>query len=149
MVVGHTCDLVGGQVPNYAFVTGYFQASWTLKADIIAAFVCRVINKICELGPRASCTPQIDDETYLKIQGMEEYAEMPRDALGNLIRKEGQNGPGYALRMRHLQPKRGTDYPWTALMDPARDRETMMNVDLNDGHLRFSTASQSRRQASL
>jgi hypothetical protein len=136
-------------VPNYAFVTGYFQASWTLKADIIAAFVCRVINRISELGPHASCVPHIDDETYIQIQGMEEYTEMPRDAIGNLIRKQGQNGPGYALRMRHLQPKRGTDYPWTALMDPARDRETMMKVDLNDGYLCFRSDSQSHRQASL
>ena len=138
-------------MPNYAFVTGYFQASWTLKADIIAAFICRVINRISELGPRASCTPQIDDETYLKIQAMEEYAEMPRDAVGNLIRKPGQNGPGYALRMRHLQPKRGTKHPWVPLMDPARDRETMMNLDLDEGHLRFRASPQSRhrQQASL
>ena len=132
----------GLQVPNFAFVTGYFQASWTLKADIIAAFVCRVINRIIEMGHRATCTPRIDEETYAQIQNMEEYAEMPRDALGNLIRTQGQNGPGYALRMRHLQPKRGTDHPWLALMDPMRDRETMMNLDLDEGHLEFRTGPQ-------
>jgi monooxygenase len=134
-------DCMLTDVPNYAFVTGYFQASWTLKADIIAAYVCRVINRITELGPLASCTPRIDPAAHEAIKALPDYAEMPRDALGNLIRKPGVNGPGYALRMRHLQPKRGMDHPWLPLMDPMRDRETLMNADLDDGHLDFTGGS--------
>ena len=38
-------------VPNFAFVTGYFQASWTLKADLIAEYVCRIVNKLHTSGP--------------------------------------------------------------------------------------------------
>ena len=135
-------DCMLTDVPNFAYVTGYFQASWTLKADIIAAYVCRVIGKVVGMGPRASCTPRVDEETHAKIQAMPEYSELPRDELGNLIRTEGMNGPGYALRMRHLQPKRGWEHPWLPLMDPLRDRETMMNLSLDDGYLDFSAPPQ-------
>ena len=31
-------------MPNMAFTIGYTNASWTLKADLVSEFVCRVIN---------------------------------------------------------------------------------------------------------
>ena len=31
-------------VPNLAYVFGYFRASWTLRADLIADFVCRLLD---------------------------------------------------------------------------------------------------------
>ena len=31
-------------VPNMVWVFGYFRASWTLRADLVADFVCRLIN---------------------------------------------------------------------------------------------------------
>src|SRR3954447_18730791 len=31
-------------VPNMAWVFGYFRASWTLRADLVADFVCRRLN---------------------------------------------------------------------------------------------------------
>ena len=31
-------------VPNMAFTIGYTNASWTLKADLVSEFVCRVLN---------------------------------------------------------------------------------------------------------
>ncbi len=33
-----------GDVPNFIFFVGYTMASWTLKADLVASFACRVIN---------------------------------------------------------------------------------------------------------
>ena len=30
-------------IPNMAWVFGYFRASWTLRADLIADFVCRLL----------------------------------------------------------------------------------------------------------
>jgi monooxygenase len=31
-------------VPNFAFTIGYTSASWTLKADMTSAYICRLIN---------------------------------------------------------------------------------------------------------
>ena len=31
-------------VPNMAWVFGYFRASWTLRADLVADFVCRLLD---------------------------------------------------------------------------------------------------------
>ncbi|PRC57365.1 FAD-containing monooxygenase EthA, partial [Mycobacterium sp. ITM-2017-0098] len=31
-------------MPNMAFTIGYTNASWTLKADLVSEFFCRVIN---------------------------------------------------------------------------------------------------------
>jgi cation diffusion facilitator CzcD-associated flavoprotein CzcO len=31
-------------VPNMAWVFGYFRAAWTLRADLVADFVCRLLN---------------------------------------------------------------------------------------------------------
>src|SRR3546814_9701531 len=46
-------------VPNFAVVFGYLNASWTLRADIVAEYVCRVLNHMQDKGAeeigRASC----------------------------------------------------------------------------------------------
>ena len=33
-------------LPNMAFTVGYTNSSWTLKADLTASYVCRVLNKM-------------------------------------------------------------------------------------------------------
>src|SRR5207248_8749002 len=37
-------------VPNMAWVFGYFRPSWTLRADIVADFVFRLLNHMKEIG---------------------------------------------------------------------------------------------------
>ena len=37
-------------VPNMAWIFGYFRASWTLRADLVGDFVCRLLNHMKELG---------------------------------------------------------------------------------------------------
>ena len=39
-------------VPNMVWVFGYFRASWTLRADLIGDFVCRLLNHMDEKGAR-------------------------------------------------------------------------------------------------
>jgi hypothetical protein len=48
-------------VPNMAWVFGYFRASWTLRADLVAAFVCRVINHMKGKGA-SRVTPELRPE---------------------------------------------------------------------------------------
>ena len=39
-------------VPNMAWVFGYFRASWTLRVDLVADFVCRLLNHMKATGAR-------------------------------------------------------------------------------------------------
>ena len=39
-------------VPNMAWVFGYFRASWTLRVDLVADFVCRLLNHMQATGAR-------------------------------------------------------------------------------------------------
>jgi monooxygenase len=49
-------------VPNFASVFGYINASWTLKADLICNYVCRLLNFMDSKGVR-QVTPRPADET--------------------------------------------------------------------------------------
>ena len=42
-------------VPNFAFTIGYTNASWTLKADLVAEYVVRLLSRMRRTGTRASC----------------------------------------------------------------------------------------------
>ena len=53
-------------IPNLASVFGYTNASWTLKADIICGYVCRLLNHMHKHG-YSQCTPRNADPT-LELQ---------------------------------------------------------------------------------
>ncbi|PND64673.1 cyclohexanone monooxygenase, partial [Escherichia coli] len=48
-------------IPNLAFTFGYTNASWTLKADLVAMYLCRVLNTMKKRGMRQA-TPRIGAE---------------------------------------------------------------------------------------
>ena len=50
-------------VPNLAFTIGYTNASWTLKADLVAEYVCRLLRHMDRHGYR-QCVPVDDDPTH-------------------------------------------------------------------------------------
>ena len=47
-------------VPNFAFTLGYTNASWTLKADLVAEYVCRLLTHMDANG-YAECVPRVTD----------------------------------------------------------------------------------------
>lgn len=49
-------------VPNLAFTFGYTNASWTLKADLVARYVCRILNAMRRKQVRQA-TPRIGNES--------------------------------------------------------------------------------------
>src|ERR1700730_10146666 len=89
-------------VPNMAWVFGYFRASWTLRADLVADFVCRLLNHMKEKGARR-VTPVLRPEDK----------DMP---LLPWIDPENFN-PGYLMRGMHLLPKRGDKHEWQHTQD--------------------------------
>jgi cation diffusion facilitator CzcD-associated flavoprotein CzcO len=89
-------------VPNMAWVFGYFRASWTLRADLIGDFVCRLLNHMKAKGV-TSVTPQLrEEERDMKL--------MP------WVDPENFN-PGYLMRSLHLLPKQGDHAPWQHTQD--------------------------------
>ena len=77
-------------VPNFASIFGYTNASWTLKADLSAAFLCRVLNRMRRRGemvvvPRRD--PAVGERPFLDFS-----STYVRRALADLP-KQGDRGP--------------------------------------------------------
>jgi cation diffusion facilitator CzcD-associated flavoprotein CzcO len=108
-------------VPNLAFVLGYTNAPWTLKADIAARYVCRVINHMDAIGAKVF--------TATAPEG-----EMQDDNILESL------GSGYVQRAKHLLPRQGRDLPWRVLHNYERDRPMLLEQPIEDGLLRFTSA---------
>ena len=105
-------------VPNMAWVFGYFRASWTLRVDLVADFVCRLLNHMKKKGA-CQVTPT------LRAQDR----DMP---LLPWIDPENFN-PGYMMRGMHLLPKRGDKPEWQHTQDYWTEKDQFPAADLDDG----------------
>ena len=113
-------------VPNLASTFGYINASWTLRADLIASFVCKLLNHMDATGTRR-CTPRLREED--------------RDmALAPFI--DGFSA-GYMRRAMHLLPRQGDRDPWRNTQDYAYERKLIGRARLDDGALVFEPAPDS------
>ncbi|HEU5084809.1 MAG TPA: NAD(P)/FAD-dependent oxidoreductase [Acidimicrobiales bacterium] len=121
--VGYRGTMFTG-VPNLAWVFGYFRASWTLRADLIAGFVCRLLAHMEELGASV-VTPTLRPED----EGMD---------LLPWVDPEDFN-PGYLMRALHLMPKQGLQEPWRFTQDYWTEKDTFPVADLDDGALVYSS----------
>ncbi len=104
-------------VPNLVWVFGYFRASWTLRADLIGDFVCRLLNHMKEKGV-ARVVPALRPED----QDM---------TLGPWIDPENFN-PGYLMRGMHLLPQRGDKPEWQHSQDYWTEKDVFPTIDLDD-----------------
>ena len=116
---GHRGILFSG-VPNMAWVFGYLRTSWTMRADLIAAFVCRLLNHMTEKGVE-SVTPELRAEDK----------DMPARPF---IEPENFNA-GYVTRNIHLMPKQGDRAPWIFSQDYYTEKDEILGADLDDGTL--------------
>ncbi|CCE07463.1 putative Flavin-containing monooxygenase [Bradyrhizobium sp. STM 3843] len=104
-------------VPNMAWVFGYFRASWTLRTDLVADFVCRLLEHMKEKGAR-KVVPALRAEDH----------NMP---LLSWIDPENFN-PGYMMRNMHLLPKRGDKPEWQHSQDYWAEKDEIPAIDLDD-----------------
>jgi len=110
-------------VPNMAWVFGYIRAAWTLRADLVADFVCKLLNHMDALGAQR-VTPTL----------------RPQDADMQLlpwIDPENFN-PGYLMRGMHLLPKRGDKPEWQHTQDYWSEKDAFPAADLDDPLFRYS-----------
>ncbi|WP_213288441.1 NAD(P)/FAD-dependent oxidoreductase [Bradyrhizobium sp. sGM-13] len=104
-------------VPNLVWVFGYFRASWTLRVDLVADFVCRLLSHMKKTGAK-KVTPQLRPEDH----------NMP---LLPWIDPENFN-PGYMMRGMHLLPKRGDKPEWQHNQDYWAEKDEFPAIDLKD-----------------
>jgi cation diffusion facilitator CzcD-associated flavoprotein CzcO len=103
-------------VPNFAFTIGYTNASWTLKADLVAAYVVRLLTHLRRTGTR-SVVPVRDDTV----------AETPLMDLQ----------AGYIQRAAHALPRQGATRPWTLRQNHLHNVLAFRRARFDDGVLRF------------
>ncbi|MET7809169.1 flavin-containing monooxygenase [Micromonospora chersina] len=106
-------------VPNFAMTIGYTNASWTLKADLVATYVCRLLRHLDDTGQQI-VTPLAPDTTDL----------VPIIDLQS----------GYVLRAVDRLPKQGPAAPWRLHQNYPRDVLLMRHGRLTDSGVRFSRA---------
>jgi cation diffusion facilitator CzcD-associated flavoprotein CzcO len=104
-------------VPNMAWVFGYFRASWTLRTDMVADFVCRLLAHMQQKGVK-KVVPALRPEDH----------NMP---LLSWIDPENFN-PNYLMRDMHLLPKRGDKPEWQHSQDYWAEKDQFPAIDLDD-----------------
>ena len=113
-------------VPNMAMVFGYTNASWTLKADIAAEYVCRLLNYMSRKGLQQVTPKDHDgsdtDKTFLDLQS------------------------GYVQRAAHRLPRQGDKAPWKVLSNYLYDLPRLRYGRLNDDALEFVKAEGGKRR---
>lgn len=104
-------------VPNFIFVVGYTNASWTLKSELIARFASRFISRVERSGARS---------------GVPVAPDGPMETVP-LLNLES----GYIRRAVSQLPKAGDTSPWVLHMNYFSDRRELLRGSLDDGALRF------------
>ena len=109
-------------VPNMAWVFGYLRNSWTLRAELIADFVCRLLNHMKETGAKR-----------VEVALRPSEHNMP---LGPWIDSENFNA-NYIMRGQHLLPKRGDKPEWQHTQDYWSEKDDFPSIDLEDEVFRY------------
>lgn len=109
-------------VPNMALIIGYINASWTLKVDIAAEYICRLLN-------------YMDAEGYDQVLAQGDAAELlPDTVMGSL-------SSGYIARAAGVMPKQGRHAPWKVSNNYLADRRELKNSSFEDHVLKFAKKS--------
>ncbi|RHW17930.1 NAD(P)/FAD-dependent oxidoreductase [Sphingomonas gilva] len=105
-------------VPNLASFFGYTNASWTLKADLTAHYVCRLLNHMDKTGTRIA-TPVLDDPSVEEVPFLDFTSGYVQRALGHL-------------------PRQGSKAPWKVHQNYAKDLIALKYGKVADGTMRFT-----------
>jgi cation diffusion facilitator CzcD-associated flavoprotein CzcO/pimeloyl-ACP methyl ester carboxylesterase len=110
-------------VPNFALTVGYTNASWTLKADLVAGYICRLLKYL--------------DRRSLQWVAPKAPAGVVTTELTSLIDLKA----GYILRDADRLPRQGADSPWRLHQNYVRDFALLRAGRLTD-HVRFGRSGQ-------
>ncbi|TWH00837.1 monooxygenase [Nocardioides sp. J9] len=108
--------LMLSDIPNFAFIIGYTNASWTLKADLVCEYVVKLLRRMDGTGNRIAVPrrdPSVTEEPFLDFEA------------------------GYVMRSIHELPKQGSSYPWRLKMNYFKDL-LVFRRPVDDEALEFS-----------
>ncbi len=108
-------------VPNLALTLGYINASWTLRSDLIAGYVGRILNHMAATHTTIA-TP---------VPGPDVVPERLAFDLSS----------GYVQRAADAMPKSGSRRPWKVTANYALDTMELRFGKIADGELVFTTAA--------
>lgn len=104
-------------VPNFSFVFGYTNAPWTLKVDLVAEYLCRLLTAMDRRGAQVAVAEQ-------------------RPGMGT--RPLLDFAAGYIQRSLDRWPQAGTEDPWNLQMDYHKDVAVLRETPVDDGSLTFT-----------
>jgi len=105
-------------VPNFVITFGYTNASWTLKADLVSEFACRLLN-------------------YMDTKGFDTVEpQHPGEAVDELPFMDFS--PGYFRRSENLLPKSGSRAPWRLKQNYLFDMRMIRRGKIAGEGLKFS-----------
>ncbi len=107
-------------IPNMASVFGYVNASWTLKTDIVADYVCRLLKEM-DKHDATIATPQLNDANMPRLPFIEDFSS------------------GYFARSLDTLPKNGDRHPWRSLQNYAAEKKILSRDPVDDGVMIFSS----------
>ena len=113
-------------VPNLALALGYTNASWTLKCELTAGYLCRLLRRMDAKG-YTWCVPRRGSAT----------GEEPLIGFSS----------GYIERARHLMPKQGSARPWKLHQNYVLDLASLRYGRLEDGAMEFGGRRAAARRA--
>jgi cation diffusion facilitator CzcD-associated flavoprotein CzcO len=117
--------LMVSDLPNLAVAIGYTNSSWTLKSELTAMYVCRLLQHMDKHG-YAVCTPSTDG------------ADLEDRPLLDLA-------AGYVQRGAGQFPRQGSAAPWRLYQNYVLDRAVLRYAPIDDGTLRFTTPAPAQR----
>jgi cation diffusion facilitator CzcD-associated flavoprotein CzcO len=123
-------------LPNFAWIIGYTNASWTLKADLSTSYLARLYK-------------------YMDKRGVGVVVAHDRDGCKLDESVMGGLSSGYVVRANDRMPRQGSKAPWRSSSHYPSDKVTMLKDPIDDGILTFAAradyrapggVSQNRRQ---
>ena len=107
-------------IPNLASSFGYINASWTLRADLICEYVCRLLNHMAKTKT-VRCIPRLRASDL----------SMPERPWID------QFSPNYMKRVMHMFPRQGDREPWINPQNYGRDKKMFRHGRVDDGVMTF------------
>lgn len=106
-------------IPNMASVFGYVNASWTLKTDIVADYVCRLLKEMDKKRAKIA-NPHLADTHMPRLPFVENFSS------------------GYFARSFDQLPNNGDKHPWRVLQNYAAEKKILTHEPMDDGIMVFS-----------
>ncbi len=104
-------------IPNAASALGYTNASWTLKCDLTAQYVCRML-KFMDENNYAICTPRLNDPSVKPVPVVDFNS-------------------GYIQRAIKTLPSQGSKHPWRLHQNYVKDLRMLRYGNMQDGTMEF------------